>query len=122
MTGNRPFLATALSCALGCALFGSVSVYAEAPPYPMGGMAEQLAKLGGQMHVAAKNCGGYTDEQLEAMKAEQRKKAVEIGMSAETFDKVFTEGARTVTERWQKMSESERSAACAEIKQMNTME
>lgn len=101
---------------LCCLLMTGGAVFAQAPVDPMGGMGEQLAKLGGQMHVAAKKCGGYTDEQLEKMKAEQRKNSANLAMTEEAFDKAFAEGERQLEERWKNMSSAERSAACKELK------
>ncbi|TLM78613.1 hypothetical protein ACONUD_04445 [Microbulbifer harenosus] len=99
-----------------CLLLTGGAVFAQTPVDPMGGMGEKLAKLGGQMHVAAKKCGGYTEEQLEKMKAEQRKNSANLAMTEEAFDKAFAEGERLLEERWKNMSSAERAAACEEMK------
>jgi len=84
---------------------------------PLAEMGGQLAAFSGQMHAAAKVCGGYTAEQLAEMKRQQREQLSEQGFSAAAFDKAFADGERKGAERWKSLSSAEQEAACADMKQ-----
>src|SRR5690606_1598424 len=57
----------------------------------------KVAQFGGQMHAVAQKCGGYTQAQLDSLKAQQR--AAIAGMSASDFDAAFNDGLEQARQR-----------------------
>lgn len=80
-------------------------------------MAAQMAKLGGMMHATAKVCGGYSDQELAALKQQQKVAHLERGLDAATFEKAFGDADAEIARRWEAMSPAQRSQACNDIKQ-----
>ena len=98
-------------------LLGFMPSFAASAQDEPASMWAQMVKLGGMMHATAQVCGGYSDEQLEELKQQQKANTLERGVSAAEFEKVFTEAETMVGQRWESMSPAQQSKACADIKQ-----
>lgn len=86
-----------------------------------GGMAAEMAKLGGMMHATAKACGDYSEEELATMKQQQKAVHLERGLDEAAFEQAFAEADAEIARRWQTMSAAQRTQACSEVR-ATTME
>lgn len=84
------------------------------------GMAGQMAKLGGMMHATAKACGDYSEDQLAAMKQQQKATHLERGLDAASFEQAFAEADAEIARRWATMSAAQRTQACDDIRRQAT--
>ncbi len=112
---QRPVAALALTAALA---FVAPAASAQGAPDEMW---VSMVKLGGAMHATAQRCGGYTEAELEDLKQQQRAVAVESGISAAEFEKVFTAAETQLVQRWNTMSPAQQAQACKDIKQQMSM-
>lgn len=82
-----------------------------------GGMAAQMAEIGGMMHATAKTCGGYSEQELAAMKQEQKAAHLQRGLDAASFEQAFARAETKIAQRWSAMSAAQRDQACADIRE-----
>jgi hypothetical protein len=80
-------------------------------------MSKQMARFGGVMHATAKACDDHTEQELAAMKQQQKAMHGQSGLDASTFDQVFADGEREGVQKWQSMSPAQRADACKKIQQ-----
>ncbi|KAB8162458.1 hypothetical protein FKV24_018370 [Lysobacter maris] len=82
-----------------------------------GGMAAQMAEIGGMMHATAKTCGGYSEQELATMKQQQKAVHLQRGLDAASFEQAFARAETKIAQRWATMSAAQRDQACADIRE-----
>lgn len=92
-------------------LFAPVAM-AQGVPYG------DLASLGGSMQAAAETCGGYSAAQLAQMKAEQRRIAVQKGISPAAFERAFKSGYAKGKTRIATASPAQKQSMCRDVRPM----
>lgn len=77
-----------------------------------------LASLGGSMQAVAEVCGGYSAKQLAQMKAEQRRIAVQKGISPAAFERAFKTGYAKGKARIAKANPAQKQRMCRDVRAM----
>jgi len=83
------------------------SAFAQVP-------VDQLAEFSGSLHVAARACNLYSEDQLAKMKREEWALHLKSGMDLSGYDKAFSRGQEKARTDWRSMSQVERTDACKE--------
>ena len=82
----------------------------------------QLAKFGGAMHLTASKCGGYSEDQLNELKSQQKQTLAQNGMDGDSFEQAYAAGMKEAEARWEGLSEAEQKKTCDEVRdQSNQM-
>ncbi|MBU4609434.1 hypothetical protein IMZ29_02380 [Achromobacter sp. GG226] len=109
---------------VACLALGTfaASVSAQVPAQP--GQPGQpdpamLAQMGGMGHAVAKVCGGYTEQQLDEMKTQQRTASGQMGLSEADFDKQFDAGYEKASADIKAAGKAKQDEMCAQMKAMS---
>lgn len=95
---------------LAVALIGAGAAHAQG--------AEQAIQFDGQMHAMAKECAGYTAEQLAELKAKYRAKATEAGVSEAHFNTHFKAGQEKALAKYNAATPAEQQAGCNQARML----
>ena len=89
-----------------------------APPQPQQ-VDPSLApsvRMGGGMEVVARTCGGYTAQDLSALKEQRRALAKTQGVDNAAFEHLYTQGIQETAARFDAMNVQQRNEACEGIR------
>ncbi|MCF7223606.1 hypothetical protein [Marilutibacter chinensis] len=114
MSATKKIHSSARSLVLAAAAVPLIAFAQQGGP---AGMAAQMTKLGGMMHATAKACGDYSDQELAALKQQQKATHLERGLDAASFEQAFAAADAEISRRWGAMSPAERTRACNDIRQ-----
>lgn len=103
-----------------CLLLGTFAATANAqqPQAPQQPDPAMLAQMGGVGHAVANVCGGYTDQQLQEMKTQQRTAAGQMGLSEADFDTAFDAGYEQASADIKSAGKAKQDEMCAQMKAM----
>ncbi|QJD59100.1 hypothetical protein HG264_09340 [Pseudomonas sp. gcc21] len=106
----------------GLALACAVNISQAQDKAPMDDSETQLAKFGGAMHLTASKCGGYSEDQLNELKSQQKQTLAQNGMDGDSFEQAYAAGMKEAEARWEGLSEAEQKKTCDEVRdQSNQM-
>lgn len=99
-----------------CLMMGTFAATANAQQQPDPAM---LAQMGGVGQAVANVCGGYTDQQLQEMKTQQRTAAAQMGLSEADFDKQFDAGYEQASSDIKAAGKQKQDEMCEQMKAMS---
>jgi len=106
---------------VACLALGTfaASASAQVPGQPGQPDPAMLAQMGGMGHAVANVCGGYTEQQLQEMKTQQRTAAGQMGLSEADFDKQFDAGYQQASTDIKAAGKAKQDEMCAQMKSMS---
>ena len=99
------------------------AVFVSAPSFAQDkGTFETMAVVTGSMHAVVDVCGGYSKEQLDMMKSEQKKMVASAGITEDEFDALFDRGYKEGLNNLATVSDSQKKEMCEQMQQMQQMQ
>lgn len=95
---------------LAAALIGAGAAHAQG--------AEQAIQFDGQMHAMAKECAGYTPDQLAELRETYRAKAIDAGVSEANFNTHFKAGQEKALAKYSAATPAEQEAGCKQARML----